>query len=101
MVDIVVKEARHPLLEIQSNIQFIPNNYDLKGKSENGENVVIITGPNMGGKSTYMRQVLFFVLFLHVVGYFDCVIANWLFCSCGFCRIPSLHCLIYSYWSIG
>lgn len=51
-----ITEARHPLLEIQSNIQFIPNNYDLQDK-KTGYNVEIITGPNMGGKSTYMRQV--------------------------------------------
>ena len=56
-IDIHIKQARHPLLEVQSSIQFIPNDYDRKGKSEDGQNVVIITGPNMGGKSTYMRQV--------------------------------------------
>ena len=60
-IDIHIKQARHPLLEIQSSIQYIPNDYDMKGKSEDGQNVVIITGPNMGGKSTYMRQVSYIV----------------------------------------
>ena len=49
-----IQNARHPLLEIQSNVQFIPNSYSMSSKKQN---VVIITGPNMGGKSTYMRQV--------------------------------------------
>lgn len=44
-----IKEARHPLLEIQSGIQFIPNDYDFQC-DQPAKNVVIITGPNMGGK---------------------------------------------------
>lgn len=53
-----IEEGRHPLLEIQSNIQYIPNSYDMGGSGADRKNVILITGPNMGGKSTYMRQVV-------------------------------------------
>lgn len=52
---IVIKDGRHPVVEAlgSSNI-FIPNDTKL----DNGRNQIsIITGPNMAGKSTYMRQV--------------------------------------------
>ncbi|MBD3197459.1 MAG: DNA mismatch repair protein MutS, partial [Candidatus Lokiarchaeota archaeon] len=52
---IVIKDGRHPVIE-QMNIteRFIPN--DCYTDSEN-EQILIITGPNMAGKSTFLRQV--------------------------------------------
>lgn len=52
---IIIKEGRHPVIE-QINIsdRFIPNDCYLDPEKEQ---VLIITGPNMAGKSTYLRQV--------------------------------------------
>ena len=48
-----IQDGRHPVVEAASGRGFIPN--DLSISSEN-EQILIITGPNMGGKSTYLRQ---------------------------------------------
>jgi DNA mismatch repair protein MutS len=52
--------GRHPVIEaVQKQEKFVPNDSFL----DNGENrILIITGPNMGGKSTYLRQVALITL---------------------------------------
>ena len=57
--EIVVEDGRHPVIEAIARERFIPNNSDIV-RDRNG--IQIITGPNMGGKSTYLRQVALIVL---------------------------------------
>jgi DNA mismatch repair protein MutS len=51
--DLVVADARHPVVERRLTEAFVPNDVTLNGTSSQ---LVILTGPNMGGKSTYLRQ---------------------------------------------
>ncbi len=55
---ICIENGRHPVVEESVTTQFIDNNLHLK----NNQKMLIITGPNMGGKSTYMRQTALIVL---------------------------------------
>jgi len=59
---ITIECGRHPIVEKFSTAPFVPN--DLRFDS--GRNMLIITGPNMGGKSTYMRQAALIVLLAHI-----------------------------------
>lgn len=54
-----ITDGRHPVLERLSSDRFIPNNSYM---NVDDERLLIITGPNMAGKSTYMRQVALIVL---------------------------------------
>ncbi len=56
---IVLRDARHPVLERSVGAGFVPNDTELD--DEHGR-LVVLTGPNMSGKSTYMRQVGLLVL---------------------------------------
>jgi len=56
---LVIKEGRHPVVEQASRDAFVPNDAELDNGSSQ---IVLLTGPNMGGKSTYLRQVALIVL---------------------------------------
>jgi DNA mismatch repair protein MutS len=55
--ELEIREGRHPVVE-QFTPRFVPNDAVL----EQGERIRVITGPNMSGKSTYLRQVALIVL---------------------------------------
>jgi DNA mismatch repair protein MutS len=57
---IEIEAGRHPVVERQVE-NFIPNDARLSGSRQ----MLIVTGPNMGGKSTYMRQVALIALLAH------------------------------------
>jgi DNA mismatch repair protein MutS len=52
--ELAALDARHPVVERRASGGFVPNDIDLDGAARQ---LVILTGPNMGGKSTYLRQV--------------------------------------------
>ena len=52
--EIEIKNGRHPLVEIFSGQTFVPNDLYLNNSTDR---LLIITGPNMGGKSTILRQI--------------------------------------------
>jgi len=56
---IEIKEGRHPVVERLIDEQFVPNDTYM---DNNGNLILLVTGPNMAGKSTYVRQVALIVL---------------------------------------
>ncbi len=51
--ELLVTDARHPVVERTCPDAFVPNDVHLDGRARQ---LVVLTGPNMGGKSTYLRQ---------------------------------------------
>ena len=68
-----IKEGRHPVIEKISKEQFISNDTYL---DEDDNLISIITGPNMAGKSTYMRQVALITLMAHIGSFVPATYAN-------------------------
>jgi len=68
--DVEIVEGRHPVIEQQdlSGVadRFVPNDIFLNGTTHS---VLVITGPNMGGKSTYLRQAALIVLMAQMGSY--------------------------------
>jgi len=61
---IFVREGRHPVIEqLNNDLMFVPNDTDLDCACNR---LVILTGPNMAGKSTYLRQVALIVLLAQI-----------------------------------
>ncbi|KRZ06058.1 DNA mismatch repair protein Msh2, partial [Trichinella zimbabwensis] len=62
-------QARHPCLEMQPDVSFIANDLKLaKGEAE----LIILTGPNMGGKSTYLRQTAMIIIMAQMGCFVPC-----------------------------
>jgi DNA mismatch repair protein MutS len=59
---LLIEGGRHPVVERASREPFIPNDLRL----DEARRMLIITGPNMGGKSTYMRQTALIVILAHI-----------------------------------
>ncbi len=57
-----LKASRHPVVERALESEFIANDLTLDDETR----MLIVTGPNMGGKSTYMRQVALIVILAHI-----------------------------------
>ena len=65
--DIVIKDGRHPVVEkFVKDSYFVPNDTTL---DTSANKIMIITGPNMAGKSTYMRQVAIITIMAQIGSY--------------------------------
>ncbi|MDO4219102.1 MAG: DNA mismatch repair protein MutS [Synergistaceae bacterium] len=63
--DFVVKGARHPIIEATlKNSRFTPNDFNFSESS--GRRIAILTGPNMAGKSTYLRSAALITVMAHM-----------------------------------
>ena len=59
---LLIDAGRHPVIELAQTEPFTPNDIKLDAQ----QRMLIITGPNMGGKSTYMRQTALIALLAHM-----------------------------------
>lgn len=70
-----IDDGRHLVIEVLNDKNFTPNNLDM---SEH--NLLLVTGPNMGGKSTYMRQNALIIILAHMGS----------FVPATYCEIPTV-----------
>ena len=63
-----IKNGRHPVVEVVSKEEYVPNDCEL----DNGVNTLLITGPNMSGKSTFMRQLAIIVIMAQMGSFVPC-----------------------------
>ncbi len=61
--DIIIQDGRHPVVESHLTDEFIPN--DLNVNNDDAR-LLLITGPNMAGKSTYLRQVALLIIMAQI-----------------------------------
>ena len=71
--NLVIKDGRHPVVEIISKKGFIPNDIILRPSRRQ---VLIVTGPNMGGKSTIIRQTAIISILAHAGSFVPASVAE-------------------------
>ncbi len=82
--EITIKNGRHPVIEqLLNGDMFVPNDTALGDESK----VMVITGPNMAGKSTYMRQVALIVIMAQIGSFVPAQYAGVTICDKVFTRV--------------
>ena len=82
--EIDIREGRHPVVELLSSNAFVPNDTKLDTKDNR---CAIITGPNMAGKSTYMRQTAIITLMAQIGSFVPAKSAKISICDAIFTRV--------------
>jgi len=80
-----IRNGRHPVIEqVQTQTAFVPNDTEM---DEEHDRVLILTGPNMAGKSTYIRQVALITLMAQMGSYVPAEFAHIGLVDRIFCRV--------------
>ncbi len=66
--NIYIKNGRHPVIEVVSKNEYVPNDVIMNEQT----NILLITGPNMSGKSTYMRMLAIIVILNQIGSFVPC-----------------------------